>query len=211
VRASQDRAFKECTLQPSVEIAYPTGKTFRKGVTVRSYHQLAVLLLLAVAAPLAAQQPRTSADQLALEFSKFKNEAKIKHGVVRKKYKEVVSTPWRALVATSYAGTYTGLYSLQGEPFTIELRMDAKGNISGRGSDIGDFELRAARITDAVLTARKLYADGKTENLEAVFLKRSARSSADESFITKFGIGILIDPPAGTGVWTSNHAFLEKR
>jgi hypothetical protein len=143
--------------------------------------------MLAFATPGFAQTPNARAQVLAGEFSKFKNETRTKKGVSHTKYKEVVSEAWVAPVS-AYAGRY-----LSDDAIYLEIEIDADGAARGRGRDDVEFQLRDLKIASGLITGAKAYANGRSETFEAVLLRRSARSSANESFAVRYGIGMLPD------------------
>jgi hypothetical protein len=158
---------------------------------------------MAVATPAMAQ---SRAEQLALELSKKKDVTRVKKGVRVRKFAEVISTPWRLRDVRDYSGYYAS------EPFTIELRVNADGSAIGSGHDQdGRFELRNARINDAVLTARKVYRDGRSKNFEAVFVRRQDRSEPDATFNVYYGLGYIGDLPPESGSEGLNRFFLSRR
>jgi hypothetical protein len=144
-------------------------------------------LTVAIATPTFAQAPAARAQALAGEFSKFKNETRTKKGTTRTKYKEVVSEAW---VATSAA--YAGHY-VSDDPTYLDITVDTNGKASGSGRDHARFELRNLTIGGGLLTGTKVYADGRNEKFEGVFLKRATRESANAAFLVHYGIGMLED------------------
>lgn len=162
------------------------------------------LLLLAIATPAAAQ---SRIDQIASDFSKLKHQTKTKKGASTTKFKEVVAEPWQAGSMHAYAGHYRSL----GDPMHLDLHVGADGAVSAHGTDPEPFELHGARIEAAVLSGTKTYRDGRREPFEGGFLKRSDRSAPGERFTTRYGIGMLVDAPEGTGIIGLTRIFLEKR
>ena len=146
---------------------------------------LPLLMLAAAATALPAQTP-ARAHQLADEFSKRKDAVKHKHGVTVRKFHEVVSEAWLAS-PSGYAGVYFA------ESPGAEIRVAGNGSVTGAGFDGGRFTLRDARIADGLLTATKVYANGRTEPFEAVFLKRSDRGSPNADFTVNYGLGFFAD------------------
>ena len=145
-----------------------------------------VLVLMSVA-PLSAQTPSARAQELAAEFTKFKNETREKKGVTKSKYKEVVSQPWIASVAE-----YAGRYVSDDYPY-LAITIEPSGRITGEGRDDERFTLRNASISGGILTATKIFERGRTEPFEAVFLKRADRDAANEPFSVRFGIGHIAE------------------
>jgi hypothetical protein len=163
-----------------------------------------LLLVLAATTPAAAQ---TRANQIAAEFTKTKDQTKTKHGVTLRKYKEVLSVPWRVGSLSDYAGRYVSL----GDPMYLAVNIGASGVVSAHGNDSDAFEIRNPRIEDAVLYGTKVYRDGRTESFEAGFLKRSHRAAPGEPFTVSFGVGVLVDAPRNMGITGSMHVFLMKQ
>lgn len=164
---------------------------------------LALFVGLTLATPALAQ---SRAEQLALELSKQKDVTRVKKGVSVRKFAEVIATPWRLRDVRAYSGYYAS------EPFTIELRVHTDGSVTGSGHDErGRFELRNAHIDDAVLTARKVYRDGGSKDLEAVFLRRQDRSKPDAPFHVLYGLGYIGTLPPESGPDGLNRFFLSRR
>ena len=151
-----------------------------------------LFLIFAAAAPAAAQ---SRAHQIAAEFTKSKNATKIKHGVSHHKFKQVVSEPWRASMR-EYAGRYVSL----GDESYLDVAVDMNGAVTARGRDEEMYQVRNARIDDAVLYGTKVYRDGRTEPFEGGFLKRSARSAPDDALTVSYGIGVLVAAPMSAGI-----------
>ena len=149
---------------------------------------VALILLSIAAAPLAAQTPGARAQMLAGEFSKFKDRTKTRDGVSHRKYAEVVSEPWVATLRD-----YRGTYASPDDFAYLNLAIDASGRVTGEGRDREHFTLRDVAVADALLTGTKVYQNGKTAPFEAAFLKRSARTSPNEAFTTRYGVGFLAE------------------
>jgi disulfide oxidoreductase YuzD len=99
------------------------------------------------------------------------------------------------------AAEYAGVYESSEASYRIELRASG-GKVEGSGyetnfensSRVG-FTLRDARIEGALLTATRVYADGSTRRLEAVFVNRTVTQGSNPNKIqsreTKFGLGFV--------------------
>jgi len=161
-----------------------------------------VILLITIATPAAAQ---TRASQIASEFSKTRSTTKSKHGMTTHKYKEVRSAPWLTELR-NYAGHYVSL----GNPLELTVSVSANGVVTASGRDEARFEVRTARIEDAMLYGTKVYRSGRSEAFEAAFLKRSHRDAPDKNFTLGYGVAVLIDAPPPDGVSGLTHVFLEK-
>ena len=140
-----------------------------------------------------AAQTRTRA--IAASFSKSKHVVKERRGVRVEKYKEIRSEP--AIKANPR--DYSGSYEVHGLGFTLDLRVDANGSVSGSGYDSVDFDagvkrmfaLRNARIEGALLTATKVYQGGVTEPFEGAFINATSFDSPTDKGATIFGIGVI--------------------
>ena len=162
---------------------------------------LPVVLLLAFAAPAAAQSRAAS---LAAQFNKLKDVTKSKRGVTTHKYHEAVASP----LAYSDLERYDGHYAA--DPLFMDINVSKDGRVRVLGNDGRAFEIRNGRIDDGVLTGTKLYAGGGTQLLEAVFLRRLDREDPKAAFSEMLGIGYLGDVPASWGISSPQHVFLEK-
>lgn len=139
-----------------------------------------------------AVQTRTRA--IIASFSKSKHEVKERHGVRVEKYKEIRSEP----AIKSNPRDYSGSYEEQGLRFTLDLRVDANGSVSGSGYDPVDFDasvmrrfaLRNARIEGVLLTGTKVYAGGVSEPLEGAFINVTSFDSPTAKGVTTFGLGV---------------------
>jgi len=114
---------------------------------------------------------------------------------------------------------YSGLYESSESGYGLEIRVAHDGSVTGSGYDSSmtgddskrvDFTLKDARVEGALLTATKLYNNGQTEKLEAVFTIRSVSHGTNPSNIegtdSSFGIGFIQTHEK----WT-NRVFLEFR
>lgn len=157
------------------------------------------LCLAAVAGASARQDAGARARELADHFSKAKHKVKEKRGVRLELFLEVRAEPAPRADAAEYAGSY------ESEPdFKLDLRVAAGGGVEGRGTEPAPggsrgFTLRDARVSGAVLTGTKVYDDGTTERLEAVFATLNTRRSPNDPGTSFFGLGVVFDPPKVTG------------
>ncbi|MCA1624873.1 MAG: hypothetical protein LC768_10075 [Acidobacteria bacterium] len=114
---------------------------------------------------------------------------------------------------------YAGVYQSADADYQIELRVAADGKVEGNGygslfdnSQKRNFTLKDARIDGALLTATKVFADGRTEKLEAVFNNRTMIEGKNPNEITsretKYGLG-FIDIFGTGGANITNRVFLE--
>lgn len=99
------------------------------------------------------------------------------------------------------ASEYAGVYESSESSYRVELRASG-GKIEGSGYETNfenssrlNFTLRDARIEGALLTATRVYADGSTRRLEAVFVNRTVTQGSNPNKInsreTKFGLGFV--------------------
>jgi hypothetical protein len=171
---------------------------------------LTLSALLAVSAwmlPLVAAQPSAvpsvsrNVDMILRAFNKKKYAVKEKFGVRVEKFKEVKSEP----AVMNDIRAYAGVYTVPDLRFTLTLQVDAAGKVSGAGLDRAPadtgawraFTLRAARIEGALLTASKVYEDGRVEPLEGLFIRRTEFDSPTDPGKTRFGLGVLQRVEAG--------------
>jgi hypothetical protein len=137
----------------------------------------------------------------ALDKNKYKKKDKSKKGVsvsvevyVDIKNEPVVRQP------AEYSGRYADEYG----GFSLELSVAADGSAEGSGFDTinggsnaskMNYTLRNARVQGAVLTAEKVYADGTSQRLEAVFVNQTVvlgkNAQTIESRNTVFGLGFV--------------------
>jgi hypothetical protein len=135
------------------------------------------------------------AQEVAASLDKTKYKHKVKKNLQFEHYidfknEAVVKNP------SEYAGVYD---SESG--YRFELRVSG-GKVEGSGYDANfsgsdpiAFTLRDARIEGALLTATRVYRDGSTKPLEAVFVNRTVSHGTNpnkiESRETKFGLGFV--------------------
>lgn len=137
-------------------------------------------------------QSRTQA--IVASFNKSKHVVKEKRGVRMEKYKDV-----RSAAAIRNVRDYAGSYEVYGMGMTLDLRVDANGNVSANGYDQVNldspvwrgFTLGNARIQSALLTATKVHANGATEPFEGVFINRTSFDSPTDKGVTQFGLGVV--------------------
>ena len=176
---------------------------------------LTVATCLAVtSSALQAQTPTESAARssaIAASFSKFKSLSKEKHGVKKEKYLSIKSEP--AVLAN--AAEYSGRYQNADFDFVLRLRVSSDGTITGDGHEPLDdnvnrlFTLTNVRIQGALLTARKVYANGASERFEGAFMNRTIKESANDPGVRVFGFGTMGKSIEMHGM-TIDKFFLEK-
>jgi hypothetical protein len=178
---------------------------------------VAALNLFFVGAAVASAQVTSSmgaqarSQAIAASFSKFKNISKEKHGVTKAKYLKIESRP----AVKANPEDYSGTYEVPDFGFALRLRVDHSGKVEGTGYEpIADpavrrtFTLRDGRIEGALITATKVYANGKSENLEGVFIDRTTFESPTDKGSTRFGLGVIGKPVEVSGL-TLDKLFFE--
>jgi hypothetical protein len=148
----------------------------------------------------ATQQPGVAATDtrtraIVASFNKSKHMVKEKRGVRKEKYLDVRSTP----VVKQNPADYSGEYEDLGLGFSLRLRVDRDGKVEGTGyeplnGDSGvsrSFSVRDGQIRGALITARKVYADGASEPLEGVFINKTRFESPTDKGVTAFGLGVI--------------------
>ncbi len=154
---------------------------------------LSVLDARAAVAQRSTVQARTQA--IVASFNKSKHVVKEKRGVRVEKYKEVRS----AAAIRSNVRDYAGPYEADGMGLSLDLKVDASGNLSANGYEQVSmdspvwraFTLRNARIQGALLTATKVYANGAAEAFEGAFINRTSFESPTDRGVTHFGLGVV--------------------
>ncbi len=161
----------------------------------------------------AAAETRTQA--IVASFNKSKHAVKERYGVRVEKYKEVRSEP----VIKENVRDYSGSYEVPGLGLSLELRVDAKGNVAATGYEPIDvdatvmrkFALRNARIEGALLTATKVYDRGATERFEGVFINRTSFDSPTDGGVTTFGLGVIGSAVRVAGVTVDRFFYQRKQ
>jgi hypothetical protein len=189
---------------------------------VTGLNRFALILFLVGALPpvavASAQQPLSSASvqtrtqAIAASFNKSKHVVKEKRGVRREKYKRVESEPALKPNPQEYSGTY----EVSDMGFGLRLRVDRDGGVEGTGYEPAgpdlsirrSFSLRNGRIDGALLTATRVYADGKQSRLEGAFMTRTSFDSPADKGFTVFGLGV-IGKDIAVGGATVNRFFYE--
>ncbi|HEU4889191.1 MAG TPA: hypothetical protein VFV49_14995 [Thermoanaerobaculia bacterium] len=121
-------------------------------------------------------------------FSKSKHVHKQKHGVSKSIFLERHGEPIAG-------GDVSGIYEVDGLEL-LTLRLTQSG---GEGTDRhGTFTLRDVRRNGALLTATKVYANGRTRKLEGVFMDlvtRAGKTPEDATTTHMRGFGAVLDEP----------------
>ena len=158
----------------------------------------ALAIVLSLAALSSAQSQTATASrtrELASLFSKEKHVVKEKRGVRVEKYKNVVAVP----VVPANPATLSGIYRDLNFDFVIRLQVSPDGKVTGTGVDPFDSNSRIARsyrlvdsrVDGALLTATKVYRDGKRERIEGIFIERTSYDSPEDRGTTVFGLGVV--------------------
>ena len=135
------------------------------------------------------------AQTIVASFNKSKHVVKEKYGVKKEKYLRVQSLPAVKQNPTDYSGAYEGTDAR----FSLQLRVDASGKVEGSGVEpLNDeagvsrsFTLRDGRMTGALITATKVYANGSTAPFEGVFINKTVYESPTDKGVTEFGLGVV--------------------
>jgi hypothetical protein len=147
-----------------------------------------------------AAPARTQA--IVASFNKSKHAVKERHGIRVEKFKEIRSVPALRANPADYSGSYDADWG-----FRLDLKVDAKGNVSGSGADPIDpdgrtlrtFTLSDGKIDGALLTATKVFANGARERFEGVFINETVRDNPNDAGTTTFGLGALVSPHQMSG------------
>lgn len=130
----------------------------------------------------------------ALDKNKYKK--KEKKGFTVEVYVDVKNDA----VVKKEVGEYSGVYEDGNSGSKLTLKVASDGSSEGVGFDDGDagklnYTLKNARIDGGVLTATKVFANGETKKLEAVFVNRTVSSGKNAASITSretsYGLGYL--------------------
>lgn len=135
------------------------------------------------------------AQTIVASFNKSKHVSKEKRGVRKEKYLDVRSAP----ALKTNPADYSGAYEAYDGRFSLKLRVDASGKVEGSGYDplnsdeavSRSFTLRNGRISGALLTATKVYANGSSEPIEGAFINKSVFESPSDKGTTTFGLGVV--------------------
>ena len=143
-------------------------------------------LFLLTALTLSGSESRMQ--EILAMFSKSKHVQKQKRGVLKSVFVERHGEP----VA---GGDVSGIYEVDGLD-ELTLRLTQSG---GEGTDRhGAFTLRDVRRDGALLTATKVYPNGRTRKLEGVFMDlvtRAGKTPEDATTTRKRGFGAVLDEP----------------
>jgi len=176
---------------------------------------IAIVLSIGFSGSVAAQDAtqRTKDLVAALDKTKYKKKEKANVSI------EVFVDIKNEAVTKNDRSEYSGLYEVDG--YKLDLRVANDGSAASSGFDSsanGDkpvnFTLKNAKIDGALLTATKVYDNGKEQPLEAVFVNRNARAGSNPKVVsvdvTQFGLGFIQPGSDANDNWT-NRVFLEKK
>ena len=162
---------------------------------------------------LQAQDHSPKAVALAKSLDKNKYKKKDNRYVSIEIYIDIKNEP-----ALKSPADYSGVYGDENRGYELDLKVAANGGAVGSGYDtLGfesgsstmDFKLKDAHVSGAVLTGTKVYKNGMTESLEAVFVNRTVvvgkNANEIKSRDTSFGLGFI-----QTNRDSSSRVFLEK-
>ena len=148
-----------------------------------------------------AQQAAVARSELRTQtivasFNKSKHVVKEKRGVRKEKYLDVRSVPAVKSNPADYSGAYE---DLSGMGFSLRLRVDASGRVEGTGYEplngepavSRSFTLRNGRVSRALITAIKVYANASTAPFEGVFIDKTVYESPTDKGVTEFGLGVV--------------------
>ncbi len=172
---------------------------------------VALVLSIGLSDTIFAQDAEQKTQNLIAALSKTKYKKKEKKNFSFEKFIDIKSEA----VVKNNVRDYAGVYESSDANYQIELRVSADGKVEGSGYDTDfdnsqkqNFTLKDAQIEGALLTATKVFADGETEKLEAVFNNRTVTEGKNPNEInsrgTKYGLGFI--DSWGT---ITNRAFLE--
>ena len=154
------------------------------------------------------------ASELAAALDKTKYKKKEKHGNTYEFYLDIRNKP---RLPASGPSEFSGKYVCDSGESKLDLKVSADGTAAGSGwdTDMNDnktlaFTLRDARVDGSLLRATKVFDDGKTETLEAVFVDRTTSTGKNAQTIEEakieFGLGYVMSGKD----WT-NRVFMHRK
>lgn len=138
------------------------------------------------------QSAQQRTQEIVAEFNKTKHKVKEKKGFRVEVFVEI-----RSEAAIKRAEDYAGVYRMDGNGPSLELRVSVNGAVEGKGEDTEGrtFTLNNGKIEGALLTATKTYTNGGSEKFEGVFINRTIRSGKSPADAvdngTAFGLGVI--------------------
>jgi hypothetical protein len=150
---------------------------------------------------------------LAAALDKTKYKKKEKRDISIEIYIDIKNEPVTKTDPTQFSGTYR---SEMGN-YRLDLRVSPDGSAEGSGQDelntdadgAAAFTLKDTRVVGSYLAGTKVFANGRSERFEAVFVNRTVSTGKNVNEIssreTAFGLGFI----QSNGTW-SNRVFLER-
>jgi hypothetical protein len=173
--------------------------TGEKKTMAQAFISFVALIILALfSGTVFGQNAQQKTQELIAALGKTKHKKKEKKGFTTESYASITNEA----VVKNNIREYAGVYESSGSDYRLELRISGDGRIEGNGYDSlfdnsqrRNFTLRNARIEAALLTATKVYADGRTQPFEAVFNNQTRAEGKNPSQInsreTKYGLGFI--------------------
>lgn len=172
---------------------------------------IAVVFSILFTSGVYAQDTGQRTRELVASLDKTKYKKKTKRDITVEVYVDIKNEAAVRADPSEYSGTY------ESDGYRLTLSAGKDGVVSGNGYDtLGadakhtNYTLRDARIDGALLTATKVYENGESVPLEAVFVNRTAKAGTNPEMITtnvtEFGIGWIHKNTD----WTSR-VFLNKK
>lgn len=147
------------------------------------------------------QTTEQKTQDLIAALAKTKYKKKEKQGISFELYVNVKNEAVVKNNVRDYAGVYASSDDSSASAYSLDLRVTPEGRVEGNGydsdlnSDRESFTLRNARIEGALLTATKVYANGKTRDFEALFVNRTVTQGKNPNEINtreiKYGLGFV--------------------
>jgi hypothetical protein len=174
----------------------------------------AILFCIGLSTGVSAQDVSQRTQDLVAALDKTKYKKKEKKNISIEIYVDVKNEP----VVKSNPGEYSGVYEARESGYRMEIQVAANGSATGSGYDTvnwndsakENFTLKDARIEGALLTGTKVFENGQTEKLEAVFANRTVATGRNPNEIenrdTSFGLGFI-----QTNKNWMNRVFLERK
>jgi len=155
-----------------------------------------------------AQVDRTQELVAALDKTKYKKKEKRDIKI------EIYVNVKNEAVVKKNVSEYSGTYGDQNAGSRLTLKVASDGSAEGSGYDDSDkgklnFTLKDAGVVGAMLTATKVFENGETKKLEAVFVNRTVTSGTNAASITSretaYGLGYV----ESFGPDSTSRVFLE--
>jgi len=176
----------------------------------------ALALFVVVSRDVYAQDSGQKTRELVAALDKTKYKKKEKANISIETYSDIKNE-----AAVRDPVDYGGNYESEDSGYSLSLRVERGGMVTGNGFDAingetnrrRSFVLKDATINGALLAGTKFYENGEQRKFEAVFVNRTVASGKNANEIasrdTKFGIGFI---ETGTGSdYHTRRVFLERR